>query len=144
VNEERILVVVPEVVLDGGTRAAGDLVFTSRQVFLVRAAVNSEAAHVSRVVGAAAAAQRSMNASQQLRAQSLEAILASADPHTRFEYRELQSIGVRLGGLFSSPAVSLVPRHGGSLKFRGRRAALEHLASAVPFLVGAGAPISVS
>ena len=35
-SEERIVVVVPQVDLAGGARTVGDLVFTNRQVFLMR------------------------------------------------------------------------------------------------------------
>jgi len=144
VNEERIVVVVPQLRLDGVTRTVGDLVFTTRQVFLVKTAGNSDPTQAFGIIRAAAAAQRSTNTSQRLLAQPLDAILAAADPRTRFEYRELQGITVKLGGLFSSPTVRLIPHHGGRLKLRGKRAAIERLASAVPFLAGSGAPISLA
>jgi hypothetical protein len=144
VSEERIIVVVPQLNLDGVTRTVGDLVFTTRQVFIARTAGSADLARAFDVIGGAAAAQRSRDAFQQLPAQPLDAILAAADPRTRFEYRELQSITVKLGGLFSSSTVRLIPRHGRRLKLSGKRAAIEHLASAVPFLAGAGAPISLS
>lgn len=143
-NEERIIVVVPQLNLDGAPRTVGDLVFTTRQVFLARRAGSADLARAFDVIGGSPAARRSRKSSQRLRVQSLDRILAAADRRTRFEYRELESITVNVGGLFSSPSVRFVPRHGRRLKLLGKRAALEHLASAVPFLVGSGAPISLS
>lgn len=136
--------VVPQLELDGVTRTVGDLVFTTRQVFLVKTAGNAEPTQASGTIRAAAAAQRSTNTSQRLLAQPLDAILTAADPRTRFEYRELQGITVKLGGLLSSPTVRLIPHHGKRLELSGKRAAIERLASAVPFLAGAGAPISLT
>ena len=43
-DEERILVVVPQLNLDGITRTVGDLVFTTRRVFLSRTAGNADLA----------------------------------------------------------------------------------------------------
>jgi hypothetical protein len=142
VNEESVLLVVPRLSLDGDSRTVGDLVFTTRQVFLAKTAGNADARAFGIIE--AAAAQRSRNSSQQLQARPLEAILAMADPSTRFEYRELQSITVKLGGLFSSPAVRLIPYHGRRLKLSGKRSTLVHLATAVPLLARVGAPISLS
>jgi hypothetical protein len=144
VKEERILVVVPQLNLDGASRPIGDLVFTTRQIFLARTAGNADLARAFDTTKPSTAAQRSRSASQHLRAQPLDTILARADRHTRFTYRELQGITVKLGGLFSSPAVRVIPRHGKSVKLLGKWAALEHLASKVPFLVDAGVPISLS
>jgi hypothetical protein len=144
VDDERILVLVPQLNLDGVTRTVGDLVFTTRRVFLANTAGNADLAQAFGVIGAALASQSSRTASQQLQAQPLEKILAAADPRTRFEYPELQGITVTLGSFFSTPAVRFVPREGKRIKLWGKRPALEHLASAVPFLVSAGAPISLS
>ena len=108
-DEERILVLVPQLNLDGVTRTVGDLVFTSRRVFLARTAGNADLAQVFGIIGAALASQSSRTASQQLQAQPLDKILAAADPRVRFEYRELQGISVKLGGFFSTPAVRFVP-----------------------------------
>jgi hypothetical protein len=144
VNEERILVVVPQLNLDGATRTVGDLVFTTRQVFLAKTAGNADLARAFGTIRAPTSTQRSRNASQQLQAQPLDKILARADRRTRFAYRELQGITVKVGVLFSSPAVRLIPRHGKRLKLWGKWAALEHLASKIPFLAGAGVPISLS
>jgi len=139
VSEEGVLLVVPRLSLDGDSRTVGDLVFTTRQVFLAKTAGNA-VARAFGIIDAAAAAARS----QQPQARPLETILAMADPRTRFEYRELQSITVKLGGLFSSPAVRLIPHHGRRLKLSGKRSALVHLATAVPLLARVGAPISLS
>ena len=136
--------VVPQVDFDGGTRTVGDLVFTTRQVFLARAVGSAEAKPAFGVVHAAAESQRSANASQRLKAQPLEAIVAAADPRTRFEYRELEAIIVKLGGFFSPPGVMFIPHHGKRLKLVGSRAAFERLASAVPLLARVGAPISLT
>ena len=136
--------VVPQVDLEGGTRTVGDLVFTNRQVFLARAVGSADPKPAFGVVRAAAESQRSVNASQRLKAQSLEAIVRAADPRTRFEYRELEAIIVKLGGFFSPPAVRFIPRHGKRLKLVGSKAAFERLAAAVPVLAGAGAPISLT
>jgi hypothetical protein len=143
VNEERILVVVPRLYLDGVTRTVGDLYFTTRQVFLAKRAGNADTSRSFGVVGAAAAAQRRRKTSRP-QARPLDTILARADPRTRFEYRELKSITVKLGGLFSSPTVRFIPHHGKRLKLSGKQSALEHLASAIPLLAGVGAPISLS
>lgn len=143
-NEERIVVVVPQLSLDGATRTVGDLVFTTRQVFMARTAGGIDPPPTVGVVGAAAASQRSRNASQRHQAEPLETILAAADPRTRFEYRELEDITVKLGGLVSSNTVRLVPHHGKTLKFSGTRAAFERLAAAVPILAGVGAPVSLT
>jgi hypothetical protein len=140
VNEESVLLVVPRLSLDD---VIGDLVFTTRQVFLARTA-GSPHARAFGIIEAAEAAQRGRNASQQLQARPLETILAMADRRTRFEYRELRSITVKLGGLFSSPGVKLIPHHGRRIKLSGKHSALIHLASAVPRLAGVGAPISLS
>ncbi len=136
--------VVPEVDLEGGTRTIGDLVFTTRQVFLARAIGGAVPKPAFDVVRAAAESQRTVNASQRLKAQPIDAIIAAADPRTRFEYRELEAIIVKLGGLFSPPGVRFIPRHGRRLKLVGSRAAFERLAAAVPFLAGVGAPISLA
>ena len=143
-NEERVIVVVPRVNLDGAPRTVGDLVFTTRQVFLARRTGGAELARAFDLTGAAPAAPRARKSSHRLRAQSLDKILAAADRRTRFEYRELESITVNVGGLFSSPSVRLIPRHGKRVKLLGKRAALEILASSIPDLVGAGAPISLT
>ena len=143
-SEEGVLLVVPRLSLDGDSRTVGDLVFTTRQVFLAKTAGNAVARAFGIIDAAAAAAQRSRDSSQQLQARPLETILAMADPRTRFEYRELQSITVKLGGLFSSPAVRLIPYHGRRLKLSGKRSTLVHLATAVPLLARVGAPISLS
>ncbi len=143
-NEERVIVVVPQLNLDGAPRTVGDLVFTTRQVFLARRAGSADLARAFDLTGGVPAAPRSRKSSQRLRAQSLDRILAAADRRTRFEYRELESITVNVGGLFSSPSVRFVPHHGGRLKLLGKRAALELLAAAVPALEKAGAPISLS
>ena len=143
-NEERVIVVVPQLNLDGAPRTVGDLVFTTRQVFLARRTGSADLARAFDLTGGDPAAPRSRKSSQRLRAQSLDRILAAADRRTRFEYRELESITVNVGGLFSSPSVRLVPHHGGRLKLSGKRAALELLASAVPALEKAGAPISLT
>jgi len=139
VSEEGVLLVVPRLSLDGDSRTVGDLVFTTRQVFLAKTAGNAVARAFGIIDAAAAAAP-----SQQLQARPLETILAMADSRTRFEYRELQSITVKLGGLFSSPAVRLIPYHGRRLKLSGKRSTLVHLATAVPLLTRVGAPISLS
>lgn len=144
VNEERIVVVVPQLNLDGVTRTVGDLVFTTRQVFLARTAGGADPPLAFGIIRAAAASQRSKDASQRLQAQPLDTILAAADPRTRFEYRELEDITIKLGGFLSSPTVRLIPHHGKRLKLSGTRAAFERLASAVPFLAGLGAPISLA
>ena len=138
-SEEGVLLVVPRLSLDGDSRTVGDLVFTTRQVFLAKTAGNAVARAFGIIDAAAAAAP-----SQQPQARPLETILAMADPRTRFEYRELQSITVKLGGLFSSPAVRLIPYHGRRLKLSGKRSTLVHLATAVPLLARVGAPISLS
>jgi hypothetical protein len=140
VSEESVLLVVPRLSLDEVT---GDLVFTTRQVFLARTAGNPDA-RVFGVIEAAARAQSSRNASQQIQARPLETILAMADRRTRFEYRELRSITVNLGGLFSSPGVRFIPHHGRRVKLSGKHSALVHLASAVPRLARVGAPISLT
>lgn len=142
-NEERILLVVPRLSLDGAIPTVGDLIFTNRQVFLVRRAGNADLTRSFGKVAATEAGRRSRKVSRP-QARPLDTILATADPRTRFEYRELQSITVRVGGLFSSPSVRFIPRHGRRLKFSGKSAALELLASAVPLLAGAGAPMSLS
>jgi hypothetical protein len=139
VSEEGVLLVVPRLSLDGDRRTVGDLVFTTRQVFLAKTAGNAVTRAFGIIDAAAAAAP-----SQQPQARPLETILAMADPRTRFEYRELQSITVKLGGLFSSPAVRLIPYHGRRLKLSGKRSTLVHLATAVPLLARVGAPISLS
>jgi hypothetical protein len=144
VNEERIVAVVPQLNLDGAPRTVGDLVFTTRQVFLARRTGTADLARAFDATGGAPAAPRSRKSSQRLRAQSLDRILAAADRRTRFEYRELESITVNIGGLFSSPSVRFTPHHGRRVKLSGKRAALELLASAVPLLAAAGAPISLS
>lgn len=141
-NEERVIVVVPQLNLDGAPRTVGDLVFTTRQVFLARRAGSADPARA--FDGGVAAAPRSRKSSQRLRAQSLDRILAVADRRTRFEYRELESITVNVGGFFSSPSIRFIPHHGRRLKLLGKRAALELLAAAVPALAGAGAPIFLS
>ena len=143
-DDERILVLVPQLNLDGLTRTVGDLVFTNRRVFLAKTAGNADLAQAFGIIGAALAGQSSRAASQQLEAQPLDTILAAADPRTRFEYRDLHSIAATLGGMFSTPAVRLVPREGKRIKLWGKRPALEHLVAAVPFLAGAGVPIAVS
>ena len=143
-NEERVIVVVPRLHLDGAPRTVGDLVFTTRQVFLARRAGDADLARVLDLTGGDPAAPRSRKSSSRLRAQSLDRILAAADRRTRFEYRELERITVKVGGLFSSPSVRFVPHHGSRVKLLGKRAALELLASSLPVLVGAGAPISLS
>ena len=107
-REESVLLVVPRLSLDEVTRTVGDLVFTTRQVFLAKTAGNADARAFG-IIEAAARAQRSRNASRQPQARPLDTILAMADPRTQFEYRELQSITVNLGGLFSSPGVRLHP-----------------------------------
>ena len=137
--------VVPQVDLEAGTRTVGDLVFTTRQVFLARA-IGGARPKPARggVISAAAESQRSMNASQHLRVQSIDAMVAAADPRTRFDYRELEAIVVKLGGFFSPPGVRFIPHHGKQLKLVGSRAAFERLAAAVPFLAGVGAPISLA
>lgn len=142
-KEESVLLVVPRLSLDGVTRTVGDLVFTTRQVFLARTARNADARAFG-VIEAAARAQRKRDESQQPKARSLDFILAMADPRTQFEYRELQSITVKLGGLFSSPGVRLIPHHGRRLRLSGKYSALVQLASAVPRLARVGAPISLS
>jgi hypothetical protein len=144
VNEERIVVVVPQVSLDGAPRTVGDLVFTTRQVFLARRTGSADLVRAVDLTGSPPAAQRRRKSSHRLRAQAIDKILAAADRRTRFEYRELESIVVNVGGLFSSPSVRLIPRHGGRVKLLGKRAALELLASSIPDLVGAGAPISLT
>jgi hypothetical protein len=144
VKEERIVVVVPQVDLEGGTRTVGDLFFTNRQVFLARPIGGADPKPALGVVRAAAESQRSMNASQHLKSRPLDAIVAAADPRTRFEYRELEAIIVKLGGLFSPPGVKFIPHHGKRLKLVGSRAAFERLAAAVPLLAGMGAPISLT
>ena len=143
-NEERVIVVVPQLNLDGAPRTVGDLVFTTRQVFLARRAGSADLARAFDLAGGVPAAPRSRKSSQRLRAQSLDRILAAADRRTRFEYRELESITVNVGGLFSSPSIRFIPHHGRRLKLLGKRAALELLAAAVPALADAGAPISLS
>jgi hypothetical protein len=142
VKEESILLVVPRLSLDEATRTVGDLVFTTRQVFLARTAGNPHARTFG-IIEAAAAAQRGRDASQQPQARPLEAILAIADRRTRFEYRELLSITVNLGGLFSSAGVTFIPHHGRRITLSGKHSALVHLASAVPRLAGIGAPITL-
>jgi hypothetical protein len=144
VNEERVIVVVPQLKLEGATPTVGDLVFTTRQVFLARRTSTADLARALDVTGAVPVAPRSRKSSQRLRAQSLDRILAAADRRTRFEYRELERIVVKVGGLFSSPTVRLIPHHGTRIKLSGKRAALELLASAVSLLADAGAPISLS
>ena len=94
-SEEGVLLVVPRLSLDGDSRTVGDLVFTTRQVFLAKTAGNAVTRAFGIIDAAAAAAQRSRDSSQQLQARPLETILAMADPRTRFEYRELQSITVK-------------------------------------------------
>jgi hypothetical protein len=140
VSEESVLLVVPRLSLDEVT---GDLVFTTRQVFLARTADNPDA-RVFGVIEAAARAQSARNASREIQARPLEMILAMADRRTRFEYRELRSITVNLGGLFSSPGVRFIPHHGRRIKLSGMHSALTHLASAVPRLARVGAPISLT
>lgn len=142
--EERVIVVVPQLNLDGTPHTVGDLVFTTRQVFLARRTRGADLQRAFDLTGGVPTVPRSRKSSQRLRAQSLDKILAAADRRTRFEYRELESIIVNVGGLFSSPSVRFVPHHGRRLRLSGKRAALEHLASAVPALAGAGAPISLS
>ncbi len=139
-----MIVVVPQLNLDGAPRTVGDLVFTTRQVFLARRSGGADLTRAFDLTGGAPVAQRGRKSSQRLRAQSLDRILAAADRRTRFEYRELKSITVNVGGLFSSPSVRFVPHHGRRVKLLGKRAALELLASAVPELAAAGAPISLS
>ncbi len=143
-KEERVIVVVPRLNLDGAPRSVGDLVFTTRQVFLAKRTGGAELERAFDLTGGDPAAPRSRKSSTRLRAQSLDKILAAADRRTRFEYRELESIVVKVGGLFSSPSVRLIPRHGKRVKLLGKRAALELLASAIPDLTGAGAPISLT
>lgn len=135
---------VPQLNLDGTPGAVGDLVFTTRQVFLARRTGRAELARAFDLAGSDPAAPRRRKSSQRIRAQSLDKILAAADRRTRFEYRELESIVVNVGGLFSSPSVRLIPHHGRRVKLSGKRAALELLASDVPALAGAGAPISLT
>ena len=143
-KEEGVLLVVPRLSLDGESRTVGDLVFTTRQVFLANTADNAVARAFGIIEAAEAAAQRSRDSSQQLEVRSLKKLLAMADPRTRFEYRELQSIRVKLGRLFLPSAVRLIPHHGRRLKFSGKRSILVHLATAVPRLARVGAPISLS
>lgn len=135
--------VVPHLGFGGTARTVGDLVFTTRQVFL---ALRSGSVDPPRAEapGGVAAARRRGKSSQRLRARSLEAILAAADRRTRFEYRELRSITVDVGRLFFSPSVRLIPHHGRRVKLTGKRAAMKLLASAVPSLAAAGAPITLS
>jgi len=130
-------VVVPHLSLGGTASTVGDLVFTTRQVFLALRARNADPPR-------AEAARRRGKSSQRLRARSLEAILAAADRRTHFEYRELESITVDVGHLFFSPSVRLIPHHGRRVKLTGKRAAMKLLASAVPSLAAAGAPIALS
>lgn len=143
-NEERVIVVVPQVNLDGAPRTVGDLVFTTRQVFLARRTGGADLSRAFDLTGGSPAAPRSRKSSPRLRTQSLDRILAAADRRTRFEYRELESITVNVGGLLSAPSVRFTPHHGRRLKLLGKRAALEYLASAVSALADAGAPISLS
>ena len=139
-----MLIVVPRLNLDVAPRTVGDLVFTTRQVFLARRTGGADLGRTFDLTGGDPTAPRSRKSSSRLRAQSLDRILTAADRRTRFEYRELESITVNVGGLFSSPGVKFVPHHGKSVKLVGKRAAVEHLASAVSSLADAGAPISVS
>ena len=134
--------VIPQLNLD--TRTVGDLVFTTRQVFLARTGGGTDPPRAFGIIRAAAESQRRRDASQRLQTQPLDTILAAADPRTRFEYRELKDITIKLGGFLSSPAVRLVPHHGKRLKLSGARAGFERLASAVPFLTALGAPISLA
>jgi len=143
VSEERILVVVPHLNLGGTTHTVGDLVFTTRQVFMALRARSADPLRAE-APGGAVDARRRGKSSQRLRARSLEAILAAADRRTRFEYRELESITVDVGHLFFSPSVRLIPHHGRRVKLTGKRVALKLLASAVPALAAAGAPIALS
>lgn len=62
---------------------------------------------------------------------------------TLFEYQQLQGITVKPGGLFSTPAVRLIPCQGKRIKLCGKRKALMQLASSVPLLKGSGAPLSL-
>ena len=140
-KEESVLLMVPGLTLDGDTRAVGDLVFTTRQVFLARRVGD---AGPSVPHPRTPAAPRSRSATKHPRTRPLETILATADRRTRFEYRELESIVVNVGGLFSSPGVRLTPHHGRRIKLSGKRSALVLLASAIDPLAGAGAPISLS
>jgi hypothetical protein len=144
VKEEGVLLVVPRLSLLGESRTDGDLVFTTRQVFLAKTADNAVARTFGIIEAAAAAAHRGRIFSQQLQARPLRTLLAMADPRTRFEYRELQSITVKLGGIFSSSTVTLIPHHGRCLKLSGERLTLVHIATAVPRLARVGAPISLS
>jgi hypothetical protein len=144
VKEEGVLLVVARLSLDGDGLTVGDLAFTTRQAFLAKTADDAVARTFGVVEAAAAATHRSRISSQQLQARPLKTLLAMADPRTQFEYRELQSITVNVGGIFSAPSISFIPRHGRRLKLLGKWVALEHLASAVPRLARVGAPISLS
>ena len=142
-SEERVIVVVPQLVLVGASRVVGDLVFTSKQVFLARTG-SVDLAEATGSIGPAVAALLKKETSQKFRNQPLGRTLTAADSRTRFEYRELERIVVRPGGFFRSPTVRLIPHHGRNLRFRGERGSLATLAAAAPLLAGAGAPVFLS
>ena len=142
-TDETILAVAPQVHFDEFTRSVGDLVFTSNRILFAKTAGKTDVtAYLFGFVAATIAAWRSRKASQALRSQTVETLVAASEPRHRYEYSSLQSIEIRPRRLFSSVVV-LRPREGKPRNFWGKRANILQLVAVAERLTAAGAPIRV-
>jgi hypothetical protein len=143
-KDERVLAVAPQFNLDQVTRTVGDMVFTTERIVFAKTAGKSDVvAYFFGVLGAVIAARRSRKASEALRGQPLEVLVAASEPRHRYEYVSLESIGVKLRHVFVSVVV-VRPRQGKRLKFWGKRADLLKVIEAAPQLAAMGAPIRIA
>ena len=144
-NEERVIVVVPRLNLDGAPRTVGDLVFTTRQVFLARRTGGAELARAFDLTGGRPGRAAQPGSLPRAFARSLSTRFSAPRTDARVSsIASSRALPSRSAVSFSSPSVRLIPRHGKRVKLLGKRAALELLASSIPDLVGAGAPISLT
>lgn len=142
-KDEHVLAVAPQFNLDQVTRTVGDIIFTTERIVFAKTAGKSDlVAYFFGAIGAAIAARRSRKASEALRGQPIEVLVAASEKQHRYEYVSLESIEVKLRHLFSS-AVIVRPRQGKRLKFWGKRADLIKVAEAAPQLAAIGAPIRI-
>jgi hypothetical protein len=85
----------------------------------------------------------SRKASDALRSQPLEVLVAASEARRRYEYMSLESIEVKLRRVFRS-VVIVLSRQGKRLKFWGKRADLLKVVEAAPQLAAMGAPIRIA
>jgi hypothetical protein len=140
---ERILAVAPQLNLDGISRSAGDLVFTSHRVFFVKTTGKLDVVSLLGIAAREVAQHRSRKASRALQESSIEDVIAASDPDNRWEYGALDRIKVKRRRIAKS-VILIYPQEGKKRKFWGSRKNVTQVEASMGVLASAGAPVDAT